>query len=70
MYRQITINDIQFIRRGESANMKTFKGNMHDYIFESKMYANKIIENRKNITQSFIDAFNENIQTVYIGNPQ
>lgn len=66
MYRQITINDIQFIRRGESANMKTFKGNMHDYIFESKMYANKIIENRKNITQSFIDAFNENIQTVYV----
>ena len=64
--QQITINDIQFIRRGESANMKTFKGNMHDYIFESKMYANKIIENRKNITQSFIDAFNENIQTVYV----
>lgn len=50
----------------ESVNMKTFKGNMHDYIYEARKFATRIIENRKEITKSYIEAFDENVKTVFI----
>ena len=49
----------------ESVNMKTFKGNMHDYIYEARKFATRIIENRKEITKSYIEAFDENVKTVF-----
>ena len=46
--------------------MKTFLGNMHDYIYQSEEFATKIIENRKEITKSYLEAFNEKIEKVII----
>lgn len=67
MSRQIKINDVQFnYKRGVSVIMKTFKGNMYDYIFEAESYASKIIERRKEITRPYIQAVNDQIETIVI----
>ncbi len=46
--------------------MKNFEGNMHDYIYESRSIATKIISNRKELTKPYVDAFDETVRTVYI----
>jgi len=59
--------DVQFSdKRGINIFMKTYKGNMYDYIFEAQDYASKIIERRKEITRSFVQAFNDQIKTIII----
>jgi len=37
--------------------MKTFGGNMHDYIYESSEVVRKVIENRHEIVKGFVDYF-------------
>lgn len=37
--------------------MKTFEGDMHDYIYESSEVVHKIIERRREITKGFVDYF-------------
>ena len=46
--------------------MKTFLCNMHDYIYQSTFYSERIISNRKEITEEFLKAMTENISRVLI----
>lgn len=39
--------------------MKTFKGNMRDYIYETPMTVRKIVENKKQLTAGFIKALRQ-----------
>lgn len=67
MYRQFLPITVQFdYRDGVTANMKTFKGNMHDYIYESQAVALNVINQRKEITKPYINAFSKNINRIII----
>ena len=46
--------------------MKTFLGNMHDYIYQSTFYSERIISNRKEITEEFLKAI-QRVSTEHCG---
>ena len=47
--------------------MKTFKGDMHEYIHESSAVIRKVIENRKEAVKGFVDYFDpEKCNTIHI----
>lgn len=46
--------------------MKTFKGNMHDYIYQSESVALNVLHHRKEITEPYLRAFDEKIKKVII----
>jgi len=67
MSRQMKLINVQSnYKRGVNGIMKTFKGNMYDYIFEAQNYASRIIENCKEITKPYVEAFHHQISTVVI----
>ena len=46
--------------------MKTYTGDMHEYIFETQQVCLEVIKNHKKITESFLSAVKDNINIVYI----
>lgn len=46
--------------------MKTFLGNMHEYIYQSSFFADRIISNRKNIAADFIKGVGDNTSRILI----